>query len=172
MSYHATTPRFPSPSMQGLILALRPSRYTVGQDDRPVGGDCIVDAQIFTIGRACTLGSSGQGALDPGRLPQGHHLRWVSRVRPPRNAIPATGYQGDLYQPVNRRRAAGHLNQLTQATASERFNSGLQGAVAGEEHHPPARQPAGPDRGDGCLGGLDAHPLLDGRRRRCGRNHL
>ena len=33
-------------------------------------------------------------------------------------------------------------------------------------HHPPARQPAGPDRGD-TRGGLDSHSLLDGRRRRC-----
>ena len=33
-------------------------------------------------------------------------------------------------------------------------------------HRPPARQPAGPDRGD-TRGGLDSHSLLDGRRRRC-----
>ena len=38
-------------------------------------------------------------------------------------------------------------------------------------HHPPARQPAGPDRGD-TRGGLDSHSLLDGRRRRCRRDHL
>ncbi len=37
--------------------------------------------------------------------------------------------------------------------------------------HPPARQPAGPDRGD-TRGGLDSHSLLDGRRRRCRRDDL
>ena len=38
-------------------------------------------------------------------------------------------------------------------------------------HHPPACQRAQSHRGHtrGCL---DAHPLLDGRRRRCGRDHL
>ena len=36
---------------------------------------------------------------------------------------------------------------------------------------PPARQPAGPDRGD-TRGGLDSHSLLDGRRRRCRRDDL
>ena len=38
-------------------------------------------------------------------------------------------------------------------------------------HHPPAPEPAGPDRSDtrGCL---DADSPLDGRRRRCGRNYL
>ena len=38
-------------------------------------------------------------------------------------------------------------------------------------HHPPARQPAEPDRGDTrrCL---DSHSLLDGRRRRCRRDDL
>ena len=35
----------------------------------------------------------------------------------------------------------------------------------------PAQKPAGPDRGH-TRGGLDAHPILDGRRRRCGRDHL
>ena len=38
-------------------------------------------------------------------------------------------------------------------------------------HRPPARQPAGPDRGD-TRGGLDSHSPLDGRRRRCGGGHL
>ena len=38
-------------------------------------------------------------------------------------------------------------------------------------HHPPACQPAGPDRGD-TRGGLDSHFLLDGRRRRCRRDDL
>ena len=38
-------------------------------------------------------------------------------------------------------------------------------------HRPPARQPAGPDRGD-TGGGLDSHSLLDGRRRRCCRDDL
>ena len=38
-------------------------------------------------------------------------------------------------------------------------------------HHPPARQPAGTDRGD-TRGGLDSHSLLDGRRRRCRRDDL
>ena len=38
-------------------------------------------------------------------------------------------------------------------------------------HHPPAQKPAPSHRGDtrGCL---DSHSLLDGRRRRCGRDHL
>ena len=38
-------------------------------------------------------------------------------------------------------------------------------------HHPPAQEPAQSHRGDtrGCL---DSHSLLDGRRRRCGRDHL
>ena len=38
-------------------------------------------------------------------------------------------------------------------------------------HHPPAQKPAPSHRGD-TRDGLDAHPLLDGRRRRCGRDHL
>ena len=39
-------------------------------------------------------------------------------------------------------------------------------------HHPPARQPAGPDRGD-TRGGLDSHSLLDGRYlSRCRRDDL
>ena len=38
-------------------------------------------------------------------------------------------------------------------------------------HHPPAQKPAEPDRGD-SRGGLVAGPLLDGRRRRCGGDHL
>ena len=38
-------------------------------------------------------------------------------------------------------------------------------------HRPPAPEPAGPDRGH-TRGGLETHPLLDGGRRRRGRNHL
>ena len=38
-------------------------------------------------------------------------------------------------------------------------------------HHPPAQKPAQCHRGD-TRGGLDAHPLLDGRCRRCGGDHL
>ena len=38
-------------------------------------------------------------------------------------------------------------------------------------HHPPAQKPAPSHRGH-TRDGLDAHPLLDGRRRRCGRDHL
>ena len=38
-------------------------------------------------------------------------------------------------------------------------------------HHPPARPVAEPHRGH-TRGGLDAHPLLDGRCRRCGGDHL
>ena len=38
-------------------------------------------------------------------------------------------------------------------------------------HRPPAPEPAQSHRGH-TPGGLDAHPLLDGRRRRCGRDHL
>ena len=38
-------------------------------------------------------------------------------------------------------------------------------------HHPPAQEPAQSHRGH-TRGGLDSHPLLDGRRRRCGRDHL
>ena len=38
-------------------------------------------------------------------------------------------------------------------------------------HHPPAQKPAQSHRGH-TRDGLDAHPLLDGRRRRCGRDHL
>ena len=38
-------------------------------------------------------------------------------------------------------------------------------------HHPPAQEPAQSHLGH-TRGGLDSHPLLDGRRRRCGRDHL
>ena len=38
-------------------------------------------------------------------------------------------------------------------------------------HHPPAQKPAPSHRGH-TRDGLDAHPLLDGRRRRCRRDHL
>ena len=47
----------------------------------------------------------------------------------------------------------------------------LQAGRALLHHHPPAQKPAEPDRGH-TRGGLDAHPILDGRRRRCGRDHL
>ena len=38
-------------------------------------------------------------------------------------------------------------------------------------HHPPTPEPAQSHRGH-TREGLDAHPLLDGRRRRCGRDHV
>ena len=95
-------------------------------------------------------------------------LREGGQHRPRRRPLPAgDGGTGAL------RRG----QRTTHATGRQRVLHSWRGIRLPQDgcpllhHHPPARQPAGPDRGD-TRGGLDSHSLLDGRRRRCGRDHL
>ena len=94
----------------------------------------------------------------------------MSRLREGR-ANTARGAAHFLRETVGRVRYGGATAQLTV-----RADSGFYGHMPGNgcpllHHRPPARQPAGPDRGD-TGGGLDSHSLLDGRRRRCCRDDL
>ena len=98
----------------------------------------------------------------------------MSRLREGR-ANTARGAAHFLRETVGRVRYGGARGRLTVRADSGlrphcRFR--LPGSGCPLLHHrPPARQPAGPDRGD-TRGGLDSHSLLDGRRRRCGGDHL
>ena len=96
------------------------------------------------------------------------------------------GYTGKRgYHPLRRPLPAGdggtgalrRGQRTTHATGRQRVLHSWRGIRLPQDgcpllhHHPPARQPAESHRGDtrGCL---DSHSLLDGRRRRCGRDHL
>ena len=99
----------------------------------------------------------------------------MSRLREGR-ANTARGAAHFLRETVGRVRYGGARGQLT-VRADSGFYAHTVVAACREMgcpllyHHPPARQPAGPDRGD-TRGGLDSHSLLDGRRRRCRRDDL
>ena len=95
-------------------------------------------------------------------------LREGGQHRPRRRPLPAgDGGAGAL------RRGQG----TTHATGRQRVLHSWRGIRLPQDgcpllhHHPPAQEPAQSHRGDtrGCL---DSHSLLDGRRRRCGRDHL
>ena len=99
----------------------------------------------------------------------------MSRLREGR-ANTARGAAHFLRETVGRVRYGGARGQLT-VRADSGFYAHTVVAACREYgcpllyHHPPARQPAGSDRGD-TRGGLDSHSLLDGRRRRCRRDDL
>ena len=95
-------------------------------------------------------------------------LREGRQHRPRRRPLPAgDGGTGAL------RRG----QRTTHATGRQRVLHSWRGIRLPQDgcpllhHHPPAQEPAQSHRGDtrGCL---DSHSLLDGRRRRCGRDHL
>ena len=99
----------------------------------------------------------------------------MSRLREGR-ANTARGAAHFLRQTVGRVRYGGARGQLTVRADSGFYAHTVVAACREMDvrllyHHPPARQPAGPDRGD-TRGGLDSHSLLDGRRRRCRRDDL
>ena len=99
----------------------------------------------------------------------------MSRLREGR-ANTAHGAAHFLRETVGRVRYGGARGQLTVRADSGFYAHTVVAACREMDvrllyHHPPARQPAGPDRGD-TRGGLDSHSLLDGRRRRCRRDDL
>ena len=105
--------------------------------------------------------AAGTGDVLMSRLRTGQH-------RPRRRPLPAgDGGTGAL------RRG----QRTTHATGRQRVLHSWRGIRLPQDgcpllhHHPPAQEPAQSHRGDtrGCL---DSHSLLDGRRRRCGRDHL
>ena len=99
----------------------------------------------------------------------------MSRLREGR-ANTARGAAHFLRETVGRVRYAGG-QRTTHATGRQRVLHSWRGIRLPQDgcpllhHHPPAQEPAQSHRGDtrGCL---DSHSLLDGRRRRCGRDHL
>ena len=99
----------------------------------------------------------------------------MSRLREGR-ANTARGAAHFLRETVGRVRYAGASGRLTLRADSGFYTHGVVAVcrkmdVRFSDHHPPAQEPAQSHRGDtrGCL---DADSLLDGRRRRCGRDHL
>ena len=98
----------------------------------------------------------------------------MSRLREGR-ANTARGAAHFLRETVGRVRYAGAGGQLT-VRADSGFYASPWSRLPPDgcpllHHHPAARPPAEPHRGD-TRGGLDADSLLDGRRRRCGGDHL
>ena len=95
----------------------------------------------------------------------------MARLREGR-ANTARGAAHFLRETVGRVRHAGATGQLTMRGAVSTPWGGIRlPQDKSDHHHPPACQPAQSHRGltRGCL---DAHPLLDGGRRRCGRDRL
>ena len=99
----------------------------------------------------------------------------MSRLREGR-ANTARGAAHFLRETVGRVRLR-RGQRTTHATGRQRVLHSWRGIRLPQDgcpllhHHPPAQEPAQSHRGDtrGCL---DSHSLLDGRRRRCGRDHL
>ena len=97
----------------------------------------------------------------------------MARLREGR-ANTARGAAHFLRETVSRVRYGGASGQLTMRPTAASIPTPWSPSAAGNVryfHHPPAQKPAEPDRGDSRWR-LDAGPLLDGRRRRCGRNHV
>ena len=130
---------------------------------------------------------TGQGGRPPPRLyrqaglpPAAGHRRRHRR----RADVPAAREPGQ-HRPRRRPLPAGdggtgalrRGQRTTHATGRQRVLHSWRGIRLPQDgcpllhHHPPAQEPAQSHRGDtrGCL---DSHSLLDGRRRRCGRDHL
>ena len=130
---------------------------------------------------------TGQGGSAPPRLYRqaGYHPLLaiaagtgevlMSRLREGR-ANTARGAAHFLRGTVGRVRYAGANGLLTLRADKRLLRPHCRCRLPGNgcpllHHHPPAQKPAEPDRGDSrCR--LDAGPLLDGRRRRCGGDHL
>ena len=117
---------------------------------------------------------SGQGGRAPPRLYRQAGLSpAVGRGRRHRGRadVPAARAAGDGGTGALRRG-----QRTTHATGRQRVLHSWRGIRLPQDgcpllhHHPPAQEPAQSHRGDtrGCL---DSHSLLDGRRRRCGRDH-
>ena len=131
-----------------------------------------------------TYGLAKEGARHHGYTGGGYHPLLaiaagtgevlMSRLREGR-ANTARGAAHFLRETVGRVRYGGARGQLTVRADSGFYAHTVVGLPGNGcpllYHHPPARQPAGPDRGD-TRGGLDSHSLLDGRRRRCRRDDL
>ena len=131
-----------------------------------------------------TYGLAKEGARHHGTGARGYHPLLaiaagtgevlMSRLREGR-ANTARGAAHFLRETVGRVRYGGARGQLTVRADSGFYAHTVVGLPGNGcpllYHHPPARQPAGPDRGD-TRGGLDSHSLLDGRRRRCRRDDL
>ena len=88
----------------------------------------------------------------------------------------ARGAAHFLRETVGRVRYAGARGQLTVRADSGFYTHAIVAVcremdVRYSHHHPPAQKPAQYHRGH-TRDGLDAHPLLDGRRRRCGGDQL
>ena len=98
----------------------------------------------------------------------------MSRLREGR-ANTARGAAHFLRETVGRVRYGGARGPLTVRADSGFYTRPGRGLPRDGcqllHHHPPARRPAEPDRGH-TRRGLDADSLLDGRRRRRGRDHL
>ena len=99
----------------------------------------------------------------------------MARLREGR-ANTARGAAHFLRETVGRVRYAGARGQLTMRADSGFYTHTVVAVcrrtkVRFSSTRPPASEPAESHRGD-TRGGLDAHSLLDGRRRRCGRDHL
>ena len=99
----------------------------------------------------------------------------MARLREGR-ANTARGAAHFLRETVSRVRCGGASGQLTMRADSGFYTHAVVAVCRRMDvpllhHHPPAQKPAQSHRGDTrrCL---DADSLLDGRRRRCGRNHL
>ena len=95
----------------------------------------------------------------------------MSRLREGR-ANTVRGAAHFLRETVGRVRYAGAKGQLTVRANSGFYTHAVCDRLSPDEgpllhHHPPAPEPAQSDRGD-TRGGLEAHPILDGRRRRRG----
>ncbi len=103
----------------------------------------------------------------------------MSRLRAGR-ANTVRGAAHFLRETVGRVRYAGATGQLTvradrgcyaHALVAVCRAMAVRCSIAIRHHHPPTRPPAQSHRGH-TRDGLDADSLLDGRRRRCGRDHL
>ena len=133
-----------------------------------------------------TYGLAKEGARDHGYTGQrGYHPLLavaagsgdvlMARLRKGR-ANTARGAAHFLRETVGRVRCAGTGGQLTVRADSGFYTHDVVAVcrktkVRFSIHRPPAPEPAQYHRGH-TRGGLDAHPLLDGRRRRCGRDQL
>ena len=99
----------------------------------------------------------------------------MSRLREGR-ANTARGAAHFLRETVGRVRHAGAKGQLTMRADSGFYTHAVVAVCRKTKVRfsitiRQTQEPAQSDRGD-TRGGLDAHPLLDGRRRRCGGDHL
>ena len=138
----------------------KPDRIRILFDDRRLAANAglLLPAALARhlglrelVDRHLDLGCARAGPTPPVAPPTSCVRRWAGALRRGQGTTHGAGRQR-LLRPHCRCRLPGNGCPLLY-------------------HHPPARQPAGPDRGD-TRGGLDSHSLLDGRRRRCRRDDL